>query len=143
MSTGISARLASAVNALPLTAGLRVLEIGCGPGVATRAAARIVAPGGVVVGIDRSAVAIRQAVRGSRAEIASGTAEFRHSSIEEFAVRDDEKLFDLAFAIRVGALDGRHPGVFERAMEVIRSVVVPDGSLWIDGCDPLRRVEFA
>ena len=51
MSTGISARLASAVNALPLTAGLRVLEIGCGPGVATRAAARIVAPGGVVVGL--------------------------------------------------------------------------------------------
>ncbi len=142
MSAGLSARLFTAVAALPLTAGMRVLEIGCGPGAAARAIARIVQPGGVVVGIDRSAAAIRQAMRGSEAEIAAGTVEFRHSSIEDFVLDDDEELFDLAFAIRVGALDGRHPASFEQAMGVIRSVVVPGGSLWIDGGDPLRRLEL-
>jgi cyclopropane fatty-acyl-phospholipid synthase-like methyltransferase len=32
MAKGLSPRLTAIVNALPLKAGMRVLEIGCGPG---------------------------------------------------------------------------------------------------------------
>jgi protein-L-isoaspartate O-methyltransferase len=39
-TTDLSPRLAAIVEALPLRPGLRVLEIGCGPGAAARAVAR-------------------------------------------------------------------------------------------------------
>ncbi|MFN6926090.1 MAG: hypothetical protein ACK4P8_10660 [Tabrizicola sp.] len=54
----VSDRIARAVAALPLRPGLRVLEIGCGPGVAAREVARIVGPSGFVPDTDRSATAI-------------------------------------------------------------------------------------
>jgi len=49
----LSPRLAAIVDALPLRPGMRVLEIGCGPGVAAREVARRLR-GGHVLGIDRS-----------------------------------------------------------------------------------------
>ena len=79
--SAVSPRLAEIVQALPLRAGLRVLEIGCGPGVAARAVAERVGPSGFVLGIDRSAKAIAQAVAGSRDAIASGRLAFRQVAI--------------------------------------------------------------
>ncbi|HLQ18958.1 MAG TPA: methyltransferase domain-containing protein [Tabrizicola sp.] len=131
----ISDRLRHAVEALPLSDGLRVLEIGCGPGVAARAvAARI--GSGKVVAIDRSPTAIAQATRGSGAEIASGLLEFRCVSIEDFELEKDEPPFDLAYAHRVGALDGRHDGT--RARAALRRVLKPGGLLVIDDGPPIR-----
>lgn len=49
----LSPRLAAIVDALPLRRGMRVLEIGCGPGVAAREVARRLEDGHVL-GIDRS-----------------------------------------------------------------------------------------
>ena len=77
MPTDLSPRLAEIVDALPLRPGLRILEIGCGPGAAARAVARQIAEG-QVLGIDRSAKAIAQAIAGSKAEMASGRLRFRH-----------------------------------------------------------------
>ena len=54
----LSPRLQMIVDALPLLPGMRVLEIGCGPGAAARAVAGRVE---FVLGIDRSAKAIRLA----------------------------------------------------------------------------------
>jgi ubiquinone/menaquinone biosynthesis C-methylase UbiE len=46
-----------------LEAGMRVLDIGCGVGDVTFLAARLVGPGGEVVGIDQSPTAIEAASR--------------------------------------------------------------------------------
>lgn len=136
----VSDRIARAVAALPLRPGLRVLEIGCGPGVAARAVARIVGPGGHVLGIDRSDSAIAQALRGSAAEIAAGTLAFRTVTAEEFALLPGEAPFDLAFALRVGALDGRHPAAGALALPRIAAALVPGGRLFVDTGDPLAEL---
>jgi ubiquinone/menaquinone biosynthesis C-methylase UbiE len=59
----LSDRLRAVVEALPLQRGIRVLEVGCGPGAAAREIARQIGSGHVV-GIDRSATAIAQALTG-------------------------------------------------------------------------------
>jgi SAM-dependent methyltransferase len=87
---------------------MRVLEIGCGPGAAAREIARRIGRGHVL-GIDRSATAIAQAKARSRAEIASGVLSFRQAAIEDFELEAGEAPYDIALAVRVGALDGRHP----------------------------------
>ncbi len=64
----------------------------------------------------------------------------RHCAAEDFTLDDGEAPFDLAFAMRVGALDGRHPEIERQALECIRSALVPGGRLFIDGGDPLREI---
>lgn len=133
----ISDRLRQAVEALPLVPGMRVLEIGCGPGVAAReVAARIGA--GKIVAIDRSPTAIDQAMRGSAAEISAGRLEFRCVGIEDFVLEPDEQLFDLAYAHRVGAMDGRHPKAGAVALRRLKEALKPEGLLCIDDQPPIR-----
>jgi SAM-dependent methyltransferase len=139
MPTDLSPRLTEIVDALPLRPGLRILEIGCGPGAAARAVAKRIA-NGQVLGIDRSAKAIAQAIAGSKAEMASGRLRFRHVAAEDFELEKDEKPYDIAFAIRVGAFDGRHPEAGRVARQRIRRALVRGGRLYIDGGDPLREL---
>lgn len=139
MTSDLSPRLAAIVKALPLRPGLRVLEIGCGPGAAARAVAKQIG-NGHVLGIDRSAKAIAQALAGSEAEVASGRLSFRHVAVEDFVLEEGERPYDIAFAVRVGALDGRHPEAGRIAKQRIREALVEGGHLYIDGGDPLREV---
>jgi cyclopropane fatty-acyl-phospholipid synthase-like methyltransferase len=141
MPTRVSPRIANYVNALPLRPGLRVLEIGCGPGVAAREVSRRIGDGKVVA-IDRSATAIRLATAGSASEIASGRLEFRTVAIEDFERDAGEDRFDLAFAMRVGALDGRHPEAGRRAMMRLKAALTADGLLFIDAQEPIRGDEI-
>lgn len=141
MKQALSKRLNDIVNALPLREGTRVLEIGCGPGSAARAVCQRVQRG-YVLGIDRSKAAISQAIKSSGAEIASGRLNFIQCRIEEFELPEGEDLFDMAFAVRVGALDGRHPEVEAVALERIRKVLKKKGKLFIDGGDPLKEVYY-
>lgn len=136
----LSARLTAVVSALPLRPGMRVLEVGCGPGAAAREVARRVGSSGFVLAIDRSAKAIAQAQAASADEIAGGRLEFRHVAVEDFELHPGETPFDLAFAIRVGALDGRHPELEARARQRVAAALTPAGELFIDGGDPLRTV---
>jgi cyclopropane fatty-acyl-phospholipid synthase-like methyltransferase len=136
----LSDRLRAIVDALPLRPGMRVLEIGCGPGAMAREIARRLGQGGYVLAIDRSATAIAQARAGSSDEIAAGTLGFRQSTAESFALAKGEAPFDLAVAIRVGALDGRHPEAGILARAAIKAALKPGGKLLIDGGDPLRDV---
>ncbi|MEU4424009.1 methyltransferase domain-containing protein [Actinoplanes sp. NPDC024001] len=135
----LSPRLAAIVDALPLTPHLRVLEIGCGPGAAARAvAARLTT--GHIVAIDRSATAVEQATAACAAEIAAGRMSVRRATAEEFALEPGEEPFDLVFAVRVGALDGRHPAAGRLALARIAAVTRPTGRVFIDGGDPLREI---
>jgi SAM-dependent methyltransferase len=139
MPTHLSPRLAEILNALPLRPDSRVLEIGCGPGAAARAvAARLTT--GHILAIDRSATAIAQAEAAAAAEIVAGRLSVRQSAAEDFVLAPDEEPFGLVFAVRVGALDGRHPAAGHRALQRIALATTPDARLFIDGGDPLREL---
>ena len=127
------------MNALPLQPQFRVLEIGCGLGAAARAvAARLVT--GHVLAIDRSAKAIAQARTAAAAEIASGRMSVRQVAAEDFVLVADEEPFDLVFAVRVGALDGRHPEAGEQALRRLGVATRPGARLFVDGGHPLREL---
>lgn len=133
-----SPRIAAFVAALPLRPGMRILEIGCGPGVAARLVAAQVGSG-YVLGIDRSAKAIAQA-RQLVEELVEARIEFRQVAAEEFALFPGEPRFDLAFAMRVGALDNRHPDTGVRVLARITDALTPTGRLFTDGGDPTHEV---
>lgn len=128
------AELAAIVDALPVEAHSRVLEIGCGPGAAARAvAARLTT--GHILAIDRSARAVEQA---AAAVAGDGRMSVRQVAIEDFVPEPGEQPFDLVFAVRVGALDGRHPAAGREAMLRIAAATAPGARLFVDG----REVEI-
>jgi SAM-dependent methyltransferase len=139
----LSPRLAEILAALPLRPGLRVLEIGSGTGALARAIAECIGEEGFVLGIDRSATAIAQSEAGSAALRATGRLAFRKVAVEDFARLPVEARFDLAVAVRVGALDGRHPEAGARALPRIAAALVPGGRLIIDGVAPMREVDLS
>jgi cyclopropane fatty-acyl-phospholipid synthase-like methyltransferase len=127
---GISERLLAVVNALPLRAGMRVLEIGCGPGAAAREVSTRIGAG-YVLGIDRSPKAIAQARVACAAELRAQRMGLRCVAVEDFVLQSGEAPYDLAFAARVGALDGRHPEREARAVERIRAALSGKGALFV------------
>jgi SAM-dependent methyltransferase len=141
MSNKLSKRLAEIVNALPLADGMRVLEIGCGPGVVAREISKRIGDG-YILAIDRSGKAIQQAIAGSTAEIESGRLAFRQVAAESFQLENDEALFDIALAVRVGALDGRHPEIEKHAFTHIAKALKKGGKLFIDGGYPLKEISL-
>jgi SAM-dependent methyltransferase len=135
----LSPRLAEIVAALPVEPHQRVLEIGCGPGAAARAVAERLTSGHILA-IDRSAAAIQQVRIGAASEIAAGVLSARQVAIEDFALAGGEEPFDLVLAIRVGALDGRHPGAGRAAMDRIAAATTRHARLFVDGGQPLREL---
>lgn len=135
----LSKRLLEIVDALPLKNGIRVLEIGCGPGAMAREISKRI-DNGFVLAIDRSPKAIQQAISGSKQEIEAGKLGFRQVAIEEFELAQHEQKFDFAVAIRVGALDGRHPEIEKESLARIRKALKAGGKLYIDGGKPLRQI---
>lgn len=135
MSVTISKRLLDIIDALPLKEGMRVLEIGCGPGSAAREVNRRIGKSGYILAIDRSSKAIQQAIANSQAETALGKLDFQQVAIEQFELPQGHTPFDLVFAVRVGALDGRHPEVGKLAIQQIRKILKSGGHLFIDGTE--------
>ncbi|MGA4669109.1 SAM-dependent methyltransferase [Propionibacteriaceae bacterium Y1923] len=140
--TGLSARLSEIVEALPLEPGMRVLEIGGAPGSAARAVAGKVGPEGHVMVIDRSDKGVLQIYHLATDEIDAGRMSVRSVAAEDFDILDLEP-FDLAFAIRVGSFDGRHPRNRAQALRRIAAALTPEGRLFIDGGDPLIEVDLS
>lgn len=139
MAVALSPRLAAIVEALPLEPHLRVLEIGCGPGAAARAVAARLGTGHVLA-VDRSATAVAQVLAGSPDEIASGRLRVRRATAEDFVLEPGEEPFDLVFAVRVGALDGRHPQLYDRALQRITAATHAGSRLFVDGNElPIPR----
>lgn len=124
----LSSRLAEIVDDLPLRPWLRVMEIGSGPGAAGHAVADCVGPGGYVLAIDRSAKAIAQLTAAAAELIAAGRLTLRRVAAEALELEPGEERYDIAFAVRVGALDGRDPGAGAQALERLgRALVLTAG----------------
>lgn len=86
--------------------------------------------------------AIRQAITNSKVEIEKGRLSFQQVSIEKFNLGVNERPFDIAVAIRVGALDGRHPEVKKQSLVSIARALKKNGRLFIDGGNPLKEVKL-
>nr|WP_211658656.1 methyltransferase domain-containing protein [Phytoactinopolyspora halophila] len=133
--------MAAIVDALPLTPGMRVLEIGGGSGAAARAVAGRIGDGHICM-IDRSSKSITQAEKNAATEIDAGIMSLRQVAVEDFELDPDEQPFDLAFAVRVGALDGRHPKAGQIALQRIADALTPQGRLFVDGGNALRELSL-
>ena len=136
----LSSRLTTIVDALPLRPGLRVIEIGCGPGAAAREVAERVGPRGHVLAVDRSAKAIARLAESAAELVAAGRLTARRVAAEALELDPGEERYDLAFAVRVGAFDGRHPHAGSLALAQLGRALVPGGRLFVDGGDPLREI---
>jgi len=102
------------VDALAIRPGDRVLEIGCGHGVAaSHVCERLEA--GRYVGVDRSPAMVQAASRRNAEHVAAGRAAFVVAELEELDLGDAR--FDLVFAVRVG--------LFHRDAERAHALVAP------------------
>ena len=110
-----------AVAARWVSAGMRVLDVGCGFGLETLRLARRIAPGGAVVGIDKSAEFIGEA----RRRAATAGLEIAFDVGDADALPYPDGAFDHARAERL-LIYLTDPG---RAVAEMRRVVRPGGSL--------------
>jgi SAM-dependent methyltransferase len=118
-----SDRLAWAVRVLDPAPSDRVLEVGCGHGVAaTLVCERL--DGGRLTAIDRSAKMIDMATRRNEEHVAAGRAVFETVALE----RADfgEERFDKVFGVHVAAL-----WKSDEALAAVRGCLAPGGALYV------------
>jgi ubiquinone/menaquinone biosynthesis C-methylase UbiE len=116
----MSERLRRVVAQLGLRPDDRVLEIGCGHGVAATMVCELLDTGRLTA-VDRSAAMIEAAERRNASQVAAGKAEFLVRDLEDLDLGSRE--FDLVFAVRVG-LFHREP---ERARALVEPWLAPGG----------------
>ena len=118
----MSERLRAVVERLDVQPDDRVLEIGCGHGVAaTFVCERL--DSGLLTAVDRSPKMVEAAARRNAEHVRSGRAEFLVAHLEELDLGD--RRFDKIFAVRVG-LFHREP---ERARGIVERWLAPGGTL--------------
>lgn len=120
-----------------LRSGERVLDVGCGTGVLTRGAAKIVGPTASVWGIDPTADMIRIARQAAAAE--ASTAQFKPAAIENLPFDADS--FDVAlisFVLHCLPWDLKQSGLRE-----LHRVLRPEGRLLIVDLDRPRNAAMA
>jgi ubiquinone/menaquinone biosynthesis C-methylase UbiE len=125
-------RLRTIVDGLGIGPGDRVLEIGCGHGVAATYVCELL-DGGRLTAIDRSAKMIEAAAQRNSAYVDAGTAEFLVRELEDLDLGD--RRFDKVFAVRVG-LFHREP---ERARALVEPWLAPDATVESFFDPPKRR----
>lgn len=118
----VSERLRSVVEQLSIRPDDRVLEIGCGHGVAATLVCERLG-GGHLTAVDRSAKKIEAAERRNAAYVEAGQAEFLVANLEGLDL--GERRFDKIFAVRVG-LFHREP---ERAHGLAEKWLAPGGAI--------------
>jgi cyclopropane fatty-acyl-phospholipid synthase-like methyltransferase len=117
-------RLTATVESLDVQPGDRLLEIGCGRGVAAQLIVQRLA-GGELVAVDRSATAVAAAADRNAEAVATGAARFLTMSIAEV---DPPALgrFHKVFAVNVN-LFWVHPA--RRELRLISRLLEPGGEL--------------
>jgi SAM-dependent methyltransferase len=118
-----SDRLAWAVDALDIRPSDRVLEVGCGHGVAASLVCERL-DGGRLTAIDRSAKMIEMAARRNERHVAAGRAVFETAALERAGFGAER--FDKVFGVHVAALWRS-----EEALAVVREHLEPSGGLYV------------
>ncbi len=118
-----SERLVWAVGTLDVAPGHRLLEVGCGHGVAVSLVCERL-DGGHIVAVDRSAKMIDLACRRNAGHVAAGKASFQAAPLHEADL--DGALFDTVFAIHVPVLLRGEP---RRELGVVAAHLAPGGRL--------------
>jgi len=114
----VPVRLRWAVEQLGIAPGARVLEIGCGTGVAVGLVCERLSTGHIT-GIDRSASAIGRARERNAAHVAAGRAGLWLGELMDFV--SDAGAFDRVFAVNVNAFwTGPARADFQRLFELTR-----------------------
>ena len=120
----MSHRLQQIVEQMNIQPEDRVLEIGCGHGIAARFVCQRL-KGGQLTAVDRSRKMIEAAKRRNAREIAAGQAEFILGNLEELDLGN--RGFDKIFAVRVGSLFRQ----LDRARGIVEKWLAPGGKLFI------------
>jgi SAM-dependent methyltransferase len=118
-----SPRQAWAVDLLDVRPTDRVLEVGCGHGVAASLVCERL-DGGRLTAIDRSAKMIAMAERRNEEHVAAGRAVFERVALER--ARFGEERFDKVFGVHVAPL--WRSGA---ALDVVREYLAPGGALYV------------
>jgi trans-aconitate methyltransferase len=141
-AAGIPCRVLWAVDRLDVNPRDRILEVGCGPGVAISLVAEKL-DGGRITAIDRSTTAIERAARRNDAHVSTGTVVLRNTDLAGF--RCDQASFDKAFAVNVNVFWVRDATAEIRVLwEALRPGgilhLVYGGAVSVHDRDKLRRV---
>lgn len=128
----MSERLRKVVEKLDVRPDDRILEIGCGHGVAAALVCERL-EGGHLTAIDRSAKMIEAATRRNASHLEAGKAEFIACDLEGFDPED--RRFDKVFAVRVGLFHREH----ERARSIAERWLAPGGELFVFFDEPTNR----
>jgi ubiquinone/menaquinone biosynthesis C-methylase UbiE len=121
MATKASERLAWAVDVLAVQPADRLLEVGCGHGVAVSLVCERLDRGRITA-VDRSSKMIETAKKRNQAH--ADKVRLIASSLEQADLGDE--VYDKAFAVHVAAL--HKPG---KALELVRQRLVPGGRLYL------------
>jgi len=120
----IADRLTWAVDAMAIAPADRVLEVGCGHGVAVSLVCDKL-DDGTIVAIDRSTKMIGMAERRNRQHVASGKAIFQAVTLDEADFGD--RRFDKIFAIHVSVF-WQQP---QPALAIVKQLLAPEGALYL------------
>jgi cyclopropane fatty-acyl-phospholipid synthase-like methyltransferase len=128
MAGKASRRLAWAVEMLAVEPGDRVLEVGCGHGVAASLVCEQLGAGRLTA-IDRSHKMIELAARRNEQHVAAGRARFEAVTLEQadFGV----ERFDKVFGVHVAALWRSDAG-----LQAVRAHLAPAGALYLVNQSP-------
>lgn len=122
---GAADRLVWAVQTLAVRPDDRLLEVGCGHGIAVSLVCEKL-DGGAVVAIDRSPRMIAAARKRNADHVAAGTATFQTATPLDADLGDTP--FEKVFAINVGVFWRQQPA---RELEAIGRHLAPDGKLFL------------
>jgi SAM-dependent methyltransferase len=124
MPTKIPERLVWAVETLAVDAADRILEIGCGTGVALSLICERAGVGRVTA-IDRSSTAVRMARRRNRAHIAAGKVVIRTATLD--AADFEGERFDKILAINVNAFWTKPAP----NLDAVKRLLAPHGAVYL------------
>jgi cyclopropane fatty-acyl-phospholipid synthase-like methyltransferase len=125
VGAAVPERVRWAVDTLDVRPGDRMLEIGCGPGLAAKLICERLVDGRMLA-IDRSPIQIQRARRRNEGCLASGRLSLE--AIEVAALETGEARFDKVFAINVNVF---WLGPATKELAAVRRALAPRGRLFL------------